>query len=315
MPRLISLVIPVLNEAENIELLWQRLQAATSTIQGYDFEVVFVDDGSTDDTARVIQRLPATESMQWLLVQLSRNFGHQAAISSGMEFATGDALVFLDADLQDPPELIPEFLRSFEEGYDVVYGIRTNRKESLFMRTCFSLFYRLHNVMSEHPIPADAGDFGLISRRVAKLIAAMPEHDRMIRCMRSWVGFRQKGIAYARPARHKGQTRYRFWRRLEGALDGLFGYSKIPIRFAAALGLAVILVGLAYLSYVYIGWIFFGGKTVPGWTSVITLGFILAGANILVTAIVGEYACRVYFQSKARPLYVVAAVERSHAAS
>jgi dolichol-phosphate mannosyltransferase len=313
MPKLISLVIPVLNEADNIGLLWDRLGEVTKTNAGYSFEVVFVDDGSTDDTATVIRRLTTTTSMQWLLVQLSRNFGHQAAISSGMEFATGEALIFLDADLQDPPELIPQFLQKFEDGYDVVYGIRTNRKESLFMRTCFSLFYRLHNVMSEHPIPADAGDFGLISRRVAKLIVAMPEHDRMIRCMRSWVGFRQIGVPYARPARHKGVTRYRFWRRLEGALDGLFGYSKIPIRFAAALGLAVILIGIAYLSYVYIGWIFFGGKTVPGWTSVITLGFILAGANILVTSIVGEYACRVYFQSKSRPLYVVASVERSHA--
>ncbi|MFZ4598554.1 MAG: glycosyltransferase family 2 protein [Terrimicrobiaceae bacterium] len=305
---LVSLVIAVLNEEHTIPVLWQRIEHVVRGLPEHCFEVVFVDDGSTDRTPAVISTLPCRGGLCWKLVNLSRNFGHQAALSAGLGYVAGEAVVFLDADLQDPPELIGEFLAKFQQGFDVVYGIRTNRKESPIMRFFFSMFYRLHNLMAENRIPADAGDFGLISRRVAKLILSMPENDRMIRCLRSWVGFRQVGIPYSRPERHVGTSRYIPWRRVEGALDGLFGYSKLPIRFAAALGLAVVLIGFAYLCWVYSGWLFFGGKTVPGWTSLISLGFIVAGANIVVTAIVGEYACRVYFQAKARPLYVVDSV-------
>jgi len=306
---LLSLVIPIFNEEENIPHLWSRLLVALKDER--EVEVVFVNDGSADATAAAVVALESKEHFRWKLVNLSRNFGHQSALSAGLAHATGDAIVFLDADLQDPPELIPEFLTLFRSGYDVVYGVRKNRKESLLMRFFFSLFYRLHNLLSEHPIPADAGEFGLMSRRVAKLLIAMPEKDRMIRCLRSWVGFRQIGVPYSRPARHSGTSRFLPWRRIEGALDGLFGYSKIPIRFAALLGLSVIVLGFAYLAWVYTGWMFFGGQAVPGWISVISLGFIVAGTNIVVTAIVGEYACRVYFQAKSRPIFVVDSVLES----
>jgi len=306
---LLSLVIPIFNEEENIPHLWSRLLVALKDER--EVEVVFVNDGSADATAAAVVALVSKEHFRWKLVNLSRNFGHQSALSAGLAHATGDAIVFLDADLQDPPELIPEFLTLFRSGYDVVYGVRKNRKESLLMRFFFSLFYRLHNLLSEHPIPADAGEFGLMSRRVAKLLIAMPEKDRMIRCLRSWVGFRQIGVPYSRPARHSGTSRFLPWRRIEGALDGLFGYSKIPIRFAALLGLSVIVLGFAYLAWVYTGWMFFGGQAVPGWISVISLGFIVAGTNIVVTAIVGEYACRVYFQAKSRPIFVVDSVLES----
>ncbi len=302
---LISLVIATFNEAENIASLWSRLGQVTASMPEYEFETVFIDDGSFDETVARIRELPASKSLRWKLVKLSRNFGHQAAISAGMAHASGDAMVFLDADLQDPPELIPTFLEKLKAGYDVVYGVRTNRKESFWLRVCFAGFYKVYNLMAEQPIPVDAGDFGLISRKVANFLNVMPENDRMLRCMRSWVGFRQIGIPYDRPARNAGISGYRLWRRIEGALDGLFGYSKLPIRFAALIGLIVILTGLIYLAFTYVGWLFLGGRPVQGWISIITLGFIVAGANILVTAVVGEYACRIYFQSKARPLYVV----------
>lgn len=305
---LVSLVIPVLNEELTIPALWRQLEAVIRQLPNHRFEVIFVNDGSTDRTSDTISALPCHSGMLWKLINLARNFGHQAALSAGLGHATGEVIIFLDADLQDPPELIGAFLEKFSQGYDVVYGIRTNRKESAALRFFFSLFYRLHNLMAENPIPANAGEFGLISERVAKLILAMPENDRMIRCLRSWVGFRQVGIPYSRPERQNGVSRYLVWRRVEGALDGLFGYSKLPIRFAAALGLVVVLIGFAYLGWVYSGWLFFGGQTVPGWTSLISLGFIVAGANIVVTAIVGEYACRVYFQAKSRPLFVVDSV-------
>lgn len=307
---LISLIIPVLNESANVAALWSRLSSVTTGVPDVDFEVVFVDDGSIDSTAEVIRGLNPTANLRWLLVQLSRNFGHQAAITAGMQYATGDALIFLDADLQDPPELIPVFLEKFRGGCDVVYGVRQNRKEPLWLRFCFNLFYRLFNSIAERPIPLDAGDFGLMSRRVAKLVAEMPERDRLIRGMRSWVGFRQVGIPYDRPGRYAGTTRYSLSRRIEGALDGLFGYSKVPIRISLVVGLAVCLVGALYLANALFGLVFLGGKPVPGWTSVIVLAFMIGGANLIATSIVGEYVCRIYFQTKNRPLFVVADVCR-----
>lgn len=312
-PSLISLVIPVLNEAENVSLLWARLKEATSKLGNLRFEVVFVDDGSQDGTAKKILGLEPSDSLGWKLVQFSRNFGHQAAISAGMRYATGEALIFLDADLQDPPEMIAHFLEKFREGYDVVYGIRKNRKEPLWLRFCFKAFYRIFNVIADRPIPLDVGDFSLISSRVAKLISEMPEHDRLIRGMRSWVGFKQIGIPYDRPERHAGTTSYSLGRRIEGALDGIFGFSKVPIRVALFTGLLVCLAGGVYLLQTLISAAFFGkgAQLVHGWTSLITLGFMLGGANLVAVAIVGEYVCRIYFQTKNRPLYVVDAVQAS----
>ena len=305
---LISLIIPVLNESDNVPTLWKRLAEATRALTSHRFEVVFVDDGSTDDTCLKIKALDSFEHLQWKLVRFSRNFGHQAAISAGMQYADGEAIIFLDADLQDPPELIPVFLEKLHEGYDVVYGIRRNRKEPLWLRLCFSAFYRLFNAIAERPIPLDAGDFSLISRRVAKLISEMPEQDRLIRGMRAWVGFKQIGIPYDRPERHAGTTSYSIGRRLEGALDGIFGYSKVPIRVALYTGLFVLVAGGLYLLKALFTTLFFDGDTVHGWTSIITLGFMLGGANLVAIAIVGEYVSRIYFQSKSRPLYVVDAI-------
>ncbi len=302
---LVSLIIPMLNESEGIRSLWSRLTEVTSQLPSHNFEAVFIDDGSTDQTAEIIQELPATVGLSWKLIQFSRNFGHQAAITAGMVNASGEAMIFLDADLQDPPELIPVFLEKYQEGNDVVYGIRKNRKEPLWLKFCFGTFYRLFNAISERPIPLDAGEFGLVSRRVGKLIAGMPERDRLIRGMRSWVGFKQVGVPYDRPERHAGTTSYSIARRIEGALDGLFGYSKVPIRLAFFLGLLVFVLGGVYLLQSYVMMFITGNKGVIGWRSVITLIFMLGGANLIATSIVGEYVCRIYFQGKSRPLYIV----------
>ena len=310
----ISLIIPVFNEAENVAHLWERLQQVLAKLDAYHFEVVFVDDGSLDATADCIRNLQPTQALSWKLVQFSRNFGHQAAISAGMQHAGGEALIFLDADLQDPPELIPVFLEKFKEGCDVVYGIRQNRKEPWWLRFCFSAFYRIFNAIAERPIPLDVGDFSLISKRVADLITAMPERDRLIRGMRSWVGFKQVGIPYDRPARHAGTTSYSLNRRIEGALDGIFGFSRVPIRLALFTGVAVCTVGFFYLLTVLACALFFGGRgMVQGWASLITLGFMLGGANLIAVAIVGEYVCRIYFQTKDRPLYIVKELQEGRA--
>jgi glycosyltransferase involved in cell wall biosynthesis len=308
---LVSLVIPVLNEEENIRHLWERLREACAKLADLRFEVVFVDDGSHDKTSEKIRELAVTESLSWKLVCFSRNFGHQAAITAGMRYADGEALIFLDADLQDPPEMVPLFLEKFRAGYDVVYGIRQNRKEPLWLRFCFKAFYRIFNMIADRPIPLDVGDFSLISHRVAKLIAEMPEHDRLIRGMRSWVGYKQIGISYDRPERHAGTTSYSLGRRIEGALDGIFGYSKLPIRLVFAVGLLTFLVGGSYLVNSYVMSFFFGREGVPGWKSLITLAFMLGAANLIAISIVGEYVCRIYFQAKARPLFIVDKVEAS----
>lgn len=307
---LVSLVIPVLNESDNVEALWKRLREVTAGIADARFEAVFVDDGSTDDTVERIAGLPADDRLSWLVVSLSRNFGHQAAITAGMAHATGDAVIFLDADLQDPPELIATFLDHFRNGHDVVYGVRKNRKEPMWLRFCFATFYRLFNAIAERPIPLDAGDFGLMSKRVAKLIAQMPERDRLIRGMRSWVGFKQIGVPYDRPGRYAGTSRYSVLRRIEGALDGLFGYSRLPIRISLLLGMLVCIIAGIYLASTLIGQFIFGGEAVRGWTSLLVLAFMLGGANLIATSIVGEYVVRVYFQSKSRPLFVVGETRR-----
>lgn len=307
---LVSLVIPVLNESDNVAALWARLREVTVGITDTRFEAVFVDDGSTDDTVDRIEALPADDRLSWVVVRLSRNFGHQAAITAGMAEASGDALIFLDADLQDPPELIATFLDHFRAGHDVVYGVRRNRKEPLWLRFCFATFYRLFNAIAERPIPLDAGDFGLMSKRVAKLIAQMPERDRLIRGMRSWVGFKQIGVPYDRPGRYAGTSRYSVMRRIEGALDGLFGYSRLPIRLALLLGIVVCAIAALYLATTLIGQMFFQGTAVRGWTSLLVLAFMLGGANLIATSIVGEYVCRIYFQAKERPIYVVAETRR-----
>jgi glycosyltransferase involved in cell wall biosynthesis len=308
---LVSLVIPVLNESDNVEALWSRLREVTAGITDTRFEAVFVDDGSTDDTVEQIAALPADGRLSWLVVSLSRNFGHQAAITAGMAHATGDAIIFLDADLQDPPELITTFLEHFRNGYDVVYGVRKNRKEPMWLRFCFATFYRLFNAIAERPIPLDAGDFGLMSKRVAKLIAQMPERDRLIRGMRSWVGFKQIGVPYDRPGRYAGTSRYSVLRRIEGALDGLFGYSRLPIRIALLLGVFVCIIAGVYLATTLVGQFIFGGEAVRGWTSLLVLAFMLGGANLIATSIVGEYVVRIYFQAKSRPTFIIAETRRS----
>jgi glycosyltransferase involved in cell wall biosynthesis len=309
--RRVSIVVPAYNEARSLGALWRALEAEATNVTKYHFEVIFVDDGSTDNTVEVITQLPTTGGLTWTLLRLARNFGHQSALSAGMAHATGDAVIFLDADLQDPPHLIESFLERFEAGYDVVYGVRRNRKEPLWLRICFSAFYRLFNVIAERPIPLDAGDFGLISSRVAAVLKTMPEQDRLLRGMRNWVGFKQIGIPYDRPNRYAGISRYGLMRRIDGALDGLFGFSRLPIRLSLVLGISVFLVCAGYLFLSGVTALLFSQTAVPGWRSVITLAFMLGSANLIATAIVGEYVSRIYFQSKQRPLFVVDEIIRS----
>jgi dolichol-phosphate mannosyltransferase len=302
---LISLIIPVLNESESLPHCWKRINELVKTLPEYDFEVVFVDDGSTDTTVDVVKNLAPAPRLSVRLVKLSRNFGHQGAICAGIAYARGDAQVFLDADLQDPPELIGVFLEKFNQGYDVVYAVRQNRKENWLIRFCFKLFYKMFNAMAERPIPLDSGDFGLISKRVGKLLQSMPEHDRFVRGLRSWVGFKQIGVPYDRPKRLHGESQYNFFKRLRFALDGIFSFSQLPLRVALGIGLATVVLSFLFLAWSLVMALFFHAQLIRGWASVITLIFMAAGANIVATSIVGEYVVRIYFQTKERPLFIV----------
>jgi dolichol-phosphate mannosyltransferase len=302
---LISLVIPVLNESENLPHCWRRIQELIETQPEYTFEAIFVDDGSTDSTVEVVGGLAAGPRATVRLVKLSRNFGHQAAISAGMAHAKGDALIFMDADLQDPPELIRAFLEKFRQGYDVVYAVRQNRKESWLIRLCFEFYYKIFNAMAERPMPLDSGDFGLMSRRVAKLVQSMPEQDRFVRGLRNWVGFKQIGLPYDRPERLRGQSQYNLAKYMRLALDGLFGFSRVPLRLALAVGVITVSVSALYLAVSLVTMFVFRIHLLPGWNGLVTLILMVGGGNIIVTSIVGEYVVRIYFQTKSRPLFVV----------
>jgi dolichol-phosphate mannosyltransferase len=306
---LISLIIPFLNESENLPLCWERITQLVAKLPDYEFETIFVDDGSTDSSVAIVKALTAGPRMSIRLVMLSRNFGHQSAISAGMVYAHGDAQIFLDADLQDPPELIASFLEKFREGYEVVYAVRQNRQETWHRKICFDLFYKLFNSLAEQPIPLDSGDFGLMSRRVAKLVQAMPEQDRFVRGLRGWVGFKQIGIPYDRPERFRGESQYNFRKHTQLALDGIFSFSRVPVRVAFWVGMSTVFISFTYIVISYILLFFFHIGEIKGWTSVVTLIFLAAGSNLVATSIVGEYVVRIYFQTKARPLFIVANVE------
>jgi len=238
------------------------------------------------------------------VISLSRNFGHQAALTAALDHVSGDVTVVLDGDLQDPPETIPVLVEKFLEGYDVVYAQRLRRKEALWLRICFYLFYRLMSSLSDMNLPLDAGDFGLMSRRVVDQLRIMPEHDRYLRGMRSWVGFRQIGIPVERAERFAGQSKYGLLRYLKLASDAIFSFSVIPIRAAAGLGFLAVLLSALFSAYAVVAKLVFH-QSPKGFTALLLLITFLSGVLLLFLGIVGEYVGRIYEEVKARPVYVI----------
>ncbi len=301
----ISIVIPVFNEAAMITLLLERLAATVRQLDRYTWELILVDDGSVDDSAQRILDQASLFPGKLLLRRFSRNFGHQAALMAGLEKASGEAIIFIDADLQDPPELFAAFLSHFEKGYDVVYGIRKRRDSGLWLKLSYKIFYLLFQKMADVSIPLDAGDFGLISRRAANIIKQMPEKDLLLRGLRSWVGFKQVGVPYDRPERAAGETKYTLRKLMNLAASAFFGYSSLPLRISTGCGLGAILLGLLYGGYALYGkWVL--NANPPGWTSLLMIVLLLGGAQLISVGILGEYISRIYRQSLSRPLYVVA---------
>lgn len=302
----LSVVVPVHNEEANIPALLQRTFAVLDGIAGGPHELLLIDDGSTDRTLEML-RAAAAQERRMVVIALSRNFGHQAALTAGLDHVCGDVVAVIDGDLQDPPESIPFLLERYREGFDVVYAQRTKRKEPWYLRGCYALFYRVAAQVAEVELPLDAGDFGLMSRRVVDHLRKLKEHHRFMRGLRSWVGFRQVGVVVERGERHAGASKYTAWRLLKLASDGIIAFSVIPIRAAALLG--AVAIGAAGIFSLYSTVIRIAGWQVPrGFTALTVLITFLSGVNLLFLGIIGEYVGRIYDEVKARPIYVVAEV-------
>ena len=304
---LLSVVIPLFNEEENIELLWERLRSVLDTVES-PTEVIFVDDGSHDQTSRMIDSLHATDDRVAVL-HLSRNFGHQASITAGLEHARGESIVVMDGDLQDPPELIPELLRLWRSGYDVVYAVRRSRREGLFKRLAYRTFYRLLGLISDLEIPLDSGDFCLMDRRVADALNQLPERCRFVRGLRSFLGFRQIGLEYDRPAREAGQPKYTLRKLLALAIDGLVSFSSSPLRLVTYVGLAA--AGLAMVLTIWVLNDAIRHHSAPaGWASTMIVVLFMGAVQLLSLGVIGEYIRLIFLESKKRPPYIVGDLKR-----
>ena len=305
----LSIGIPVYNEQQVIPELLMRLTKVLDSLPGGPHEVVFVDDGSTDGSRELLTAAARRDTRLRLLV-LSRNFGHQAALGAALDHATGDAVVLMDADLQDEPEIIPDFLRHHQAGADVVYARRASRQEGRLLRMAYGVFYLIIASLSEVHLPKDAGDFALLGQPVIAALRQLPEQQRYLRGLRAWVGFTQVGIDVQRPARFAGKPKYTAWKLIKLALDGICSFSVAPLRAAAVAGLVAIAGAAAFAMYaVYIR--LATGAAPEGFTASIVVMTALAGVQLFFLGIMGEYLGRVYGESKRRPSYVIARIVES----
>lgn len=297
-----SVVIPVFNEEEVLESLYARLTRVCEKLAG-SYEIIFVDDGSEDGSLALLKELHGRDG-RIKIVQLSRNFGHQIALTAGLDSVSGDVVMVMDADLQDPPEVLPQFIEKWREGYDVVYAIRKERKEGVLKRAGYKLFYRGLRGLADIDIPLDTGDFCVMDRRVVSLLGQMPERRRFIRGIRSWVGLKQIGLEVERDRRYAGEAKYSLGKLWALAIDGVLSFSLLPLRMVTCMGLVIsafsllCAVGLMVLKLSF-------GIPLQGWTSLAVAVLFLGGIQTMGVGIVGEYVGRIYDEVRQRPLYVV----------
>ncbi len=302
----VSVCVPVYNEQEVLPLLLKRVSDVLVNMEGGAHELVLIDDGSSDNTPIMLEDY-ASKSSQFLdikIVFLSRNFGHQTALSAGLDHITGDVCFIIDGDLQDPPEVLPVFIDYWRKGYDVVYAKRVRRKESLWLRICYSTYYRLVHILADQALPIDAGDFSLVSRRVVNAMKSAPERSRYLRGLRSWAGFKQIAIEVERAERHAGKTKYSARKLLKLASDGIFSFSMVPLRLASVCGLiAIILASLFAIYTIFVKLLL--NQSPAGFTAIIFFLTLFFGINLFFLGIIGEYVGRIYQEVKQRPLYVI----------
>ena len=306
---LLSVVIPCFNEEEVLPQLFERVTRAVTGL-GCKWEVNCVDDGSTDGTWRLLVQQHERDP-RWRAVSFARNFGHQTAVTAGLDFSQGDVIAVLDADLQDPPEELKGFLEKWLEGYDVVYAVRQKRKEIFFKRACYWIFYRLISRLVAFELPLDTGDFCVMDRRVVDVLNAMPERARFVRGLRAWAGFRQTGVLYERAARAAGRPKYTMRKLFKLAWDGIFSFSTLPLRFMSYTGFWISFLALAGMVFTLLQRIFetqfkhIGLQPVPGFATVVISILFLGGIQLLCLGILGEYIGRIYEEVKHRPRWVI----------
>lgn len=304
-----SVVIPVFNEEESIRSLYPQLKSVLGKL-GKSYEIIFIDDGSYDNSFNILQDL-CKKDKSIKIIKLSRNFGHQIAITAGLRYISGDCIIVMDGDLQDPPEVIIEMVEKWRQGFDVVYGIRRHRKETWIKRACYRIFYLLLNKMSPLRIPRDAGDFCLIDKRVVLEMRKLKEESPFVRGLRSWVGFKQTGIEYDRPLREAGSPRYTIRKLFKLAFDGLLSFSSIPLKLATLIGLIISFASMVYAIYVgtcrilIIFGIISPEGFIPGWATLVCSIMFLMGVQFIFIGILGEYVGRIFTQVKGRPLFIV----------
>ena len=303
----LSVIVPVKDEESGIAPFVARVVPILEQTPGIGrdgFEILFIDDGSNDHTLDAIRAANAADS-RVRAISFSRNFGKEAALSAGLDHALGDAVVPIDVDLQDPPEVLPEMVAQWREGFDIVYGVRTNREsDSLPKRLTADLYYRAHNWLSDDKIPEHAGDFRLLDRQVVDVIRALPERNRFMKGLFAWAGFRQTSVAYSRSARDVGNSKFNYWKLWTFALDGITSASTVPLRIWSYLGGVVALLALGYALVVVVRTLV-SGVQVPGYASLMVAVLFLGGLQLLSLGVLGEYVGRILIEAKARPLYVI----------
>lgn len=298
----VSVIIPIYNEEENIPGLCERLCNVFNN-ENINAEIIFIDDGSVDHSLEILKEIHEKDR-RFKILSFSRNFGHQIAVTAGLERASGDAIIVMDGDLQDPPEVLPQLIAKWQEGYDVVYAVRRKRKEGALQRFFYRAFYRALQKMSSIRIPLDAGDFCIMSRRVVDVINALPEHNRFVRGLRSWAGFQQIGLEYERNKRDGGETKYNFFQLLKLAFDGIFSFSHTPLKIASAVGFLMSLISfIGILIVIYLK--LFTAIPVKGISALAVMILFLGGIQLTLLGVSGEYIARIHDEVKRRALYVV----------
>ena len=305
----LSVVVPMYNEEEVATICYDRLTQVLVKLDKYDYEIIFVNDGSKDKTLGILEVI-AKKDKNVKIISFSRNFGHQSAVTAGMRQTTGDAVVIMDADMQDPPEVIPDMLKHWEQGNDVVYAVRKSRSgETKFKLFTAKAFYKFLNKMSDVKIPMDTGDFRLIDRQVVDVICSLPEHNKFLRGLGSWVGFKQIPFEYERQSRVAGKTKYPLKKMFKLALDGIINFSSRPLKLIGGLGLLCILISFGILLYALLSYIFEWNYLMPGWTSIMVTITFMSGMQFLTIWMLSEYVSRIYDEVRQRPEYIIEKTE------
>ena len=301
----ISIVIPMYYEEQVAKECYKRVTNVLKSIENYDYEIIFINDGSKDKTLDILEKLAQNDG-KVKVISFSRNFGHQAAVTAGLKYVSGDAVIIMDADLQDPPELIPDMLKYWENGYDVIYGKRKKREgESAFKLLTAKVFYETLNKLSDVEIPKDTGDFRLVDKKVVDVINNLPEHNKFLRGLFSWVGFKQYAYEYERKERVAGKTKYPLKKMIKLAKDGIFSFSTKPLKIVGGLGIISVIISIVILVYAILSYAYNWNNLTAGWTSMMCTMTFLGGVILISLWMIGEYIGRIYEETKQRPQYII----------